>query len=62
MITYTIPKVKLCFYFDYIIKSNKCYIFQETKDDRVHTNFICNTNKICCEELTHDEENIYIKI
>lgn len=60
--TYTIPKVPLSFYFDYNIINNRCTVYQETKDDRVHTKFVSKTNKTSCNALTEDDKNIYITI
>ena len=60
--TYKIPKVKWSFYVDYNIIDGKCFVYQETQDDRVHNKFICKTDKSSCDELKEDEKFIYITI
>lgn len=57
---FEIPKVPLSFYYDYFIKNGKCYLYQETEDDRVHTKFICNTKKQSCDLLEADDKFIYM--
>lgn len=59
---YTVPKVEGSFYWDYHITNDKCYVYQETLDDRVHTKFICRTIKERCVDITDDDKNIYITI
>lgn len=59
---YKVKKVPLWIYFDYVIDDGFCYVFQETKDDRVHTKKICETTSTICENFDHDEIYIYITI
>lgn len=62
MSLYTIKKHELTFYVDYFIHDSKCFIVQETKDDRVITTFVCNTDKKSCEDLKETETEILITI
>jgi hypothetical protein len=62
MATYTIKKNELTFYVDYFIHNKKCFLIQETKDDRVITDFICQTNKIICDDLVETTTEILITI
>lgn len=59
---YTIPKNELTFYVDYVIHNNRCYVLQETKDDRVLTKFICFTSKTKCDNLIITNTEIKIII
>lgn len=59
---FTIKKNELSFYVDYFIHNSKCFVFQETKDDRVITTFVCNTNKKSCDDLKETETEILITI
>lgn len=62
MALYTIKKNELSFYVDYFIHDSKCFIIQETKDDRVITTFVCNTDKNICDDLKETETEILITI
>ena len=59
---YEIKKVPDMFYFDYMIEKGFCYVFQETKDDRVHTKKVCATDKKKREEFSHNSTSIFITI
>jgi len=63
-----VKKVDTAFYWDWALKDDKIYVYQETPDGRVHTTFVCEANgwelndivEELFEDVSEDEEYIYI--